>query len=177
MNYVDNFNTDESFWDLYPEIKVTNPFKDIYDKDKSKGRKESSTFMWFIALCYSRASKYCKLAVDGIDGKHAVIGEDFCNNRNYYYDNKEDLDLCIEAFITLQYNALERHLKTWDDLLDKRTAFLKTQEYDLTTYDDLDKMAVGTKKVYDTIKSIWDELSKEDKNGVGKGGSVASLND
>lgn len=174
---VDNFDTDMNFWDLYPEFKITNPFKELYKKDKSRGRRESSTFMWFIALCYSKTSKYNKLATDGIDGKHYVIGEDYCDNRNYYADHKEELDVCIDAFINLQYTALERHLKTWDDLLDKRTAFLKEQTYDLSTYDDLDKMAVGTKKVYDTIKGIWDELSKEDSSGVGKGGSVASLND
>lgn len=177
MNYVDNFNTELNFWDLYPEFKVLNPFKDIYKKDKSKGRRESSTFMWFIALCYSKASKYVKLACDGIDGKHYVIGLDFCGDTSYYSKNKVDLDICIDAFINIQYSALERHLKTWDDLLDKRTAFLKQQDYDFNTAEELDKMAIGTKKVYDTIKQIWDELSKEDSSGVGKGGSVASLND
>ena len=176
-NYVDNFNTEESFWDVYPEFKITNPYKDLYKKDKSRNKKDSSTMMWFVALCYSKASKYRKLAKDGIDGKHYVIGEDFCANRSYYSDNKEQLDIIIESFISGQYSALERHLMTWDELLDKRTAFLKEQEYDFSTADDLDKMAVGTKKVYDTIKGIWDELAKEDSSGVGKGGQMASLND
>lgn len=177
VNYVDNFSTDMNFWDLYPEFKITNPFKEIYKKDKSKGRGNSSTFMWFIALCYSKASKYRNLAKDGIDGKHYVIGEDFCGDKNYYSKYRDELDSAIEAFIKLQYSPLERHLMTWDDLLDKRTAFLKEQSYDFTNFDELDKMAVGTDKVFSTIKKIWEDISKEDTAGVGKGGAVASLND
>ena len=174
---LNNLDTDISFWELYPEFKVINPFKDFYIKDKSKLKKDSSTMMWFIALCYSKSSKFSRLQIDGIDGKHYVVGLDYCNNKNYYEENKIVLDEAIEMFITITYTPLERHLKTWEDLLDKRTAFLKKQEYDLGNYDDLDKMAIGTDKVYSTIKRIQEELNKEDINGVGKGGSVSSLND
>lgn len=177
MNYVENFDADMNFWDLYPEFKFFQPFKDIYKKDKSRSRKDSSTMMWFIAFCYSKASKFKNLAADGIDGKHSVVGEDYCGDRNYYQKHLDILPELIEAFIEIQYTSLEKHLKTWDDLLNKRTAFLKTQDYDLGTYEDLDKMAIGTSKVYATIKGIWDELSKEDGSGVAKGGSVPSLND
>lgn len=177
MVYIENFNTDNNFWDLYPEFKVIEPFKNKYKTDKSKAKKDSSTFMWFIAFCYSKISKFRNLATDGVDGKHYVVGLDYCGDNNFYNNNKEDLDEAIEKFINIQYTSAERHLKTWDDLLDKRTAFLKEQDYDLDTYDDLDKMAVGTAKVYETIKKIKEELSKEEGSGIAKGGSVPSLND
>lgn len=177
MSYIENFDADMNFWDLYPEFKFFQPFKDVYKGDKSKGRKESSIMMWFIAFCYSKSSKFKNLNPDGLDGKHTVVGEDYCGDRNYYSKHQEQLVPLIESFIDMQYTPLEKHLKTWDDLLNKRTAFLKTQDYNLETYDDLDKMAVGTSKVYLTIKNIQDELNKEDGSGVAKGGAVPSLND
>ena len=174
---LNSLDTDISFWELYPEFKVINPFKDIYLNDKSKSKTTSSKLMWFVALCYSKSSKFSRLQIDGIDGKHYVVGLDYCNNPNYYEDNKEILDSVIDMFLQITYTPLERHLKTWEDLLDKRTSFLKTQQYDLGNYEDLDKMAIGTDKVYSTIKKIQEELNKEDINGIGKGGSVSSLND
>lgn len=177
MNYINNFNTDFLFWELYPEFKVINPFKDLYDSDKSKNKKESSITMWFVAYCYSKASKFRTLAKDGIDGKHYVVGLDYCEDPNFYNKNREKLDELIEAFVIMQYSALERHLMTWDDLLNKRTEFLKNQEYGYDNFEELDKMAVGTDKIHQAIKKIWDDLSKEEGSGIAKGGSVPSLND
>ena len=176
-NYIDNFNTDFSFWELYPEFKVIEPYKDLYKSDKNKTKKDSSIMMWFVAYCYSKASKFRNLAKDGIDGKHYVIGEDYCNDKNFYNKNKNLLDIIIDSFIDSQFTPLERHLMVWDDLLNKRTAYLKEQDYDFSTYEDLDKMAVGTSKVFETIKKIWEDLQKEEGSGIAKGGSVPSLND
>lgn len=177
MTVIDNFQPGVSFWDVNPQFLIVNPFKRIYDDDKSKLKKNSSLLMWFVAFCYDRRSKYFKLQPDGEDGKHYIIGLDYCGNPNFYTDNKENLDECIAMFIKMSYTPMERHLKTWEDLLDKRTKFLQSQDYDLDTYEDLDKMAVGTQKVHQTIKQVLDDLSKEDVVGSAKGGAQPSLND
>lgn len=177
MSVVDSYTEGANFWELNQQFKVAEPFKSLYKGDKSKGKKDSSMMMWFIAFCYDRTSKYFKLSRDGEDGKHYVIGSDYCGNSNFYEDNQEVLDPCIAMFVKMEYTAMERHLKKWEDLLDKRTKFLDTQEYTLENFEDLDKMAVGTKKVSDTIKDIMDSLAKEDNSGTVKGGAQPSLND
>jgi hypothetical protein len=177
MSPVELFNPDENFWEVLPQYRVAEPFKSLYKKDKSRGKKDSSLMMWFVVLCYDRGSKYFKLTPDGEDGKHYVIGGDYCGNVNYYEDNKDVLDSCISMYIKMNYSAMERHLKTWEDLLDKRTAFLQSQDYNLETFEDLDKMAVGTEKVYKTIKNVLDDLNKEDSSGSIEGGGHESLND
>lgn len=177
MSIINTIDPSLNFWELYPAFKVTEPFKELYQSDTSKSKKVSSVTMWFITLCYAKSSIYRNLAIDGIDGKHYIIGGDYCDNTNFYESNKSKLDILIEAFIKLEYTALERHMHTWEDLLNKRTAFIKTQNYDLSTYDDLDKMAIGTDKVYNTIKKIQEDINKDDSLGQGKGGSMASLND
>lgn len=174
---ISNYTEGVNFWEVNQQYKVKEPFKSLYKTDKSRGKKDSSITMWFVAFCYDRQSKYYKLPTDGDDGKHTLIGEDYCDNANFYSENKEVLDKCIEMYIKMEYTPMERHLKTWEDLLDKRTKFLQSQEYDLSTFDALDKMAVGTEKVHKTIKSVIDDLNKESSAGNSKGGSVASLGD
>lgn len=173
MSQISSFDATQNFWKLYPQFKLVG-FKSLHDNDKSKGKAESSTMMWFIVYCYDRGSSFYKLP---IEDKHTVVGEDYCGNKNYYYDHQIVLDSSIELYIKLQYTKMERHLKVWEDLLDKRTKFLQTQEYDLSTYEDLDKMAVGTQKVHQTIKQVLDDLSKEDSADGVKGGTMPSYND
>lgn len=177
MSPIETFTEGANFWESNEQYKVAEPFKSLYKNDKSMGKASSSMKMWFVVFCYDRDSKYFKLQPDGEDGKHYVIGNDFCGNANFYEDHREELDRVIEMYIRMNYSPMQRHLKTWEDLLDKRTKFLQDQQYNLDTFDALDKMAVGTQKVHATIKQVIDDLSKEESSGTIKGGAVASLND
>lgn len=171
---VSNFNTDESFWELYPEFKVALSFKDLYKSDKSRNKISSSNIMWFVALCHSPRSRYKSLE---IGDRYAVIGEDFMDNINYYEDNKTRLDPIILDFIKTETTAAQRHLDEWDKKQDERSKFISNLKYDLNTYEDLDKMAINTTKIYDTFFKIKEQLAKEEGEGVGKSGRKASLND
>ena len=168
-------NIDNNFWSEFPDYKVTNPFKEVHTSDKSKGKKDSSLMMWFVRHCYDPASKYFKLPVED---KHYIIGQDFCGDAKFYDKNKKVLDMLIDAYCKLELTALQRHMMVWNKLLDKRTKFLESvEEYDLENFEDLDKMAVGTDKVYATIKKIEIDMAKEDSNGAVKGGAKPSLSD
>jgi len=158
MSLIIKHDTGNNFWKMNPDMKVAGHFKKLYDLDKSKDKKESSLICWFIVLCYDRSSKYYRLPPEE---KHNVISIDYCENSKFYDKNKSVIDNLIEEYINLQYTPLERHLKIWEDLLNKRSAFLKDQEYDLETYEALDKMAIGTEKVYATIKKVTDDMNKE----------------
>ena len=158
-------------------MRAINPFKTLYEDDASKKKADSSLLMWFIVLCYDRDSKFYKLAAEGIEGKHTIVGEDFCDDPKYYSKWKLVLEPLIEQYVRLQYTPMERHLKTWEDLLDKRTAWLKGQEYDFDNDEKLDKAAERTLKVHNTIKQIKEDLAKEASEGTIKGGGTKSLND
>lgn len=174
---INTFDTDKNFWIEHPDMKVISPFKQIFEDDKSKKKEDSSKMMWFIVLCYDRDSKFYKLSAEGLDGKHSIVGEDFMGDIKYYSKWKLVLEPVIEEYIRLQYSPMERHLKTWEDLLDKRTSFLKSQEYDFETDEKLDKMAERTLKVHNTIKQIKEDLGKEAQEGTVKGGGQKSLAD
>lgn len=171
---VESFNVDKNFWEEYPDVKIIEPFKSLYSNDKSKDKKVSSMMMWFIALCYSPASKFYK---QPIEEKHPTIGEDFCGDSLYYEQNQVQLDNLIPAWIKWSMSELAQHVHELKELLHNRSAFIRSQRYDLENYEKLDKMVANTKTVFDNLKKAEEELLKEDGLGTGKGGAVASLND
>lgn len=189
MSTVELFTPDSNFWGLNQQFKIANPFKKIYEKDKSKNKKESSLLMWFVAHCYDLESRYYNLESDE---KHTLIGEDFCGSFNYYDDNKDLLDDLIEAFCQLQDTPAQRALRDWNNTILKRCRFLRDTDYSLDEYveDDkgkwitkkgtatqLDTMHKNTKSIYADYQRILEDLEKESNQGISKGGSVASLGD
>ena len=171
---ITTFNTDISFWELYPEFKIALSFKQIYKSDKSRNKESSSKLMWFVAFTTDLNSRYYNLPEEE---RYAVIGGDYMDSEDYYQKNKDKIDLLINDYIKLQFSAAQRQLMEWDRKSDERAEFISKTKYDLTTYEDLDKMAVNTAKIYDIFKKIKEDLSKEEGDGVAKGGQVPSLND
>src|SRR5690606_5933242 len=96
---ISNFNTDENFWELYPEFKIAMSFKDLYKSDKSRGKESSSRIMWFVALCHSPRSRYRNLE---INDRYEVIGEDYMDNPNYYKEHQKRIDPIIHDFLKLE---------------------------------------------------------------------------
>ncbi len=45
-----NWNTDENYWSLHPQMKTIKAFRELYERDKKKSKRDSSTMMWAIAL-------------------------------------------------------------------------------------------------------------------------------
>lgn len=172
---INNFDVTQNFWDLYPDFKIALSFKEIYKSDKSRNKESSSKLMWFVALTTDLNSKYYRMPQDD---RFNLIAEDYMEDIKYYKSNKIKIDKLIEDYIMLEFSAAQRQLREWDIKQDERSAFIATLKYSLDTYEDLDKMAVNTKKIYDTFKTIKDDLAKEESGeGTGKAGAKKSLND
>jgi len=174
VDYIDH-TTD--FWEMYRDYKYVEPFKTLYNNDITKNHKYSSQVMWFIAMCYAKSSKFKNLSeVDTENNKFMIVSEIIFGDPKKF-EKIDNLETLKEAFIKFNYTAIERNLLMWDQLLDNRTNFLRSQSYDLSNFEDLDKMAANTAKVVDAIKKLKDELAKEEGSGTGKGGTEISLND
>ena len=174
---INTFDTDKNFWTTHPDMKVIQPFKELYISDSSKKKEQSSLLMWFVILCYDRESKFYKLSADGLEGKHAIVGEDYCNDINFYSKNKLILDAAIGMYINLQYTPMEKQMSALEEILAKRTRYLREAEYDIDTALELDKIVTGTYKVWQDYRKILEEMGKEDSSGVAKGGAQVSLLD
>src|SRR5690606_25229769 len=168
------FNTDENFWELYPEFKLALSFKDLYKSDKSRNKESSSRVMWYVALTTDPGSRYYNLP---IEEKHLVLGLDYMEDEKYYEKHQKKLDQLIEDYKMTILTPAQRHLLEWDKKIDERSKFINNLPYNLETYEDLDKMMAKTQKVYDILKKIKEDLSREEGDGQGKGGQQKSLND
>lgn len=169
-----NFNTDDNFWELYPDAKLALSFKDLYKSDKSRNKESSSRVMWYVALTTDPSSRYYNLP---IEEKHNVLGGDYMDDENYYSKNQKKLDQLILDYQLTKLTPAQRHLIEWDKKIDERSKFIASLPYDIQTYEDLDKMMASTQRIYDILKKIKEDLSKEEGDGQGKGGSMRSLND
>jgi hypothetical protein len=171
---VTNFNIDENFWEANPQFKIALSFKDLYKSDRSKNKHESSKLMWFLSLTHDIASTYYNLPQHE---KYEVIGEDFLGDIDYASKHEEQLDSLIPHYINLTTTVSERHLLEWDARMLDRTAFLAKNKYDLENFEKLDKMNANTMAMYNNLKKIKDDISKESSGGDTKGKFKESLND
>lgn len=171
---INHFDTSENFWELYPDFKDALSFKRLYKSDKSRNKESSSRIMWYVAYTTDINSKYYKLPENE---KHAIIGGDYMGDEQYYEKNKERIQPIIDDYIKINFTAAQRQLRDWEIKMDERAEFIKKMPYNIDTYEDLDKMAANTAKLFDTFKKIKEDISKEEGDGVGKGGAIASLND
>lgn len=168
------FDIEQNFWDLYPDFKIALSFKDLYKQDKSRGREKSSKLMWFVAYTTDLNSKFYNLDQES---RFETIGEDYMKDIDFYQNNKKELDVLIEDYVKLNFSSAQKQLRAWEIKSDERAKFISTIPYNLENYEDLDKMAINTSKIYNELKNIKELLSKEDGEGSMKGGGVASLND
>lgn len=172
---VNSFDVDENFWEVNTQFKLALGFKKLFKEDRSRGKKDSSRIMWFVSLVYDRGSIFFNVP---FDEKVEAISEDYMNDSNYYIKNRELIDEISKEYILLTTTSIDRHLNQWEESLNDRTRFLSTVRYSLENFDDLDKMAANTTKVFETFKKIKEDQVKE-ASGSGdiKGGGMESLND
>lgn len=169
------FDSEQNFWDINPQFKAALSFKEIYKKDKSRSRKESSALMWFIAYTRDPNSVYYNLPQHE---KDEVIGEDIVGDINFYKFHNKILEPLIKDYTRLTTTAIDRHLLEWDVKLDDRTDFLAKVKYDLDNFEKLDKMNANTLTVFKNLDKIKEDLAKDESgSGDTKGGYKESLND
>lgn len=168
------FDIEQNFWQLYPDFKIALSFKNLYKQDKSRGKENSSKLMWFLAYTRDLNSKFYNLPQEE---KDAIIGADYMKNENFYTDNQKELDILIEDYYRLMYTPSRRHLIDWDNKLIQRSQLIAQVPYTLENYEELDKLAANTPKIYKAISDLKAELDKEEGEGSLKGGAMESLSD
>lgn len=172
---INAFDTNVNFWEVNPQLKIAGVFKQHYDQDKTKGKTASSKVMWFIALLTDLDSKYYSLP---FEDRVELLEDDFINQLGYYKENKAMLDEIILFYQKVADTPAERHIRQWDDTLEKRSEFLRTMEYSLDNFDKVDKLAANTQSIFKTLNQIKKDIEMERTGGgTAKGGSMESLSD
>lgn len=182
------FDAEQNFWVLQPELKSISPFKAHYKKDRSKNKHMSGKFMWFVAFCVDPKSPLISLPLEGENGRLVRVSIDYMEDADFYDNNAVALDELMEGYKELTETPAVKSLRIWEQKMRERDQFLMDTEYTLGTIGDkgsyvggtadtLDKMMANTPKLYEQLKKIQDMVTKESSNARGLGGSKASLSD
>lgn len=176
-----HFNEEVSFWEANPQFKVTPPFKDLYDKDRTKKKNKSSTIMW--AISYLKDPKSI-MANAPQEDREKSLNEGLLKGKDIDIRAYQHL---IDAYEEVCLTPMERSLEKFYDKLRERDEFLNRQNYTLepiseksqkTIAEQLDTMMGNTHKLYKQYKDIKEDLEKENAaHEQGKGGSKPSESD
>lgn len=163
-----------NFWDVNDnnQLLAIQPFRDIYESDKTKSKKDSSRLMWAIALIWDYESRLYKASeADRID----AIEKDFLMDPGFFEREQEKINPVIEQYNALQQDSVYRMLRTQEKKLDERNQFMEDQAYTLATAKTLDNMAKDTKNILSTMDLLKKEIEKKQGDSKIKGDHKPSM--
>jgi hypothetical protein len=156
-----------SFWEVNPEFKFTEPFDDYYNATENKDF--SSEVMWAIFLFCDIKSPKIRLRKDE---REEDIKKYFLKDDTFSFEYHEDL---VEAYPKVVMTKIQRELKVWQDKIEERNKFLETLNYDLTTFEALDKMMKDSKLIWESFGKIYKEYQEENIETRARGGREESF--
>jgi len=173
MSLLSNFQIDANFWQSYPQMILPKAFNDLYKKDKSKDKVESSKVMWAIAMLIdiSDTNKYRNLREDD---RKKLISEDYLGNAKF---NWSTLEPAITTYKDLHTSKDERILIDLEKKVEERTKFIIDTEYSLEEGDKLDKLFANTDKIFTIVKDLRADIEKQKNVGQLKGGRTESISE
>lgn len=172
MDYylMQNFDYEKnrySFWEVNPEFKFTEPFDDYYNATENKDF--SSEVMWAIFLFCDIKSPKIRLRKDE---REEDIKKYFLKDDTFSFEYHEDL---VEAYPKVVMTKIQRELKVWQDKIEERNKFLETLNYDLNTFEALDKMMKDSKLIWESFGKIYKEYQEENIETRARGGREESF--
>ena len=165
---LDSFDIKSNFWTINPNFKEFQPFKDFHKSDKSTSKQDSSKLMWTIALIYHPKSPFANLLEKDAIG---IVEKD------YYKDkfNKEAYKEIVYQFNELCLSKARKLVRSWEDKLQQRSRFIDDMNYDLDSFEVLDKALINTQKLFEGYSKALAELSNDSDKGKTKGDAEESL--
>jgi hypothetical protein len=188
-NPLENFSEGVNFWDFNPQYKII--FKDLYSKDKSKNKENSSRIMWGVLFLIHPKSDFYNLP-----NKEELLVKDFIKIKDFKWSDYQDLiSIARDMFLS----QAERSMANWEEYMKKRDDYLKNTRYYFDEYltdengenvlsktgreitikgtaEQLDKAWLSSKAMWSDYRTIQKEMKVEDEK-KGKGNKMLSMGD
>lgn len=195
-NIKKDFDPNQNFWEINPQLTMYKPFSRLYKRDKSKNREISSKEMWMIMFLCDPDDSVNKFARIPYSERLAMLKEEYYEDFN---EEDEDIAECLDKYPAECLSAVERAFKEEVDSLVKRARFIKNSEYTFDdverdhngnvifisgkpmvrkgTATDLDRMRANTKKIYEQYEEVENSFIKERNEARVVGGRKESLSE
>lgn len=169
----------DNFWEIYPSLVFTAPFKKFYNEDRTLNKSFSSTIMWGISFIIERDSPYYNYP---LDTKIKIVFSDFLKQIkttrvDWYKTNRKKLDNLIESYSDLYLSEVEKSLLTHEKKFKERGVYLESLSYEEGQGDIIEKMLEKTSKIAAEIDNAKKKLLKEKEEATAKGGVLNSATD
>ena len=162
MSILANFSVKniKNFWDIYPEFLSVNLFRsEVYNRDKTKSKEDSSLIMWAIAHLLERENNRW-INYPEEERKELIydnILSDYKFQAKFSWDKYEEV---IEEWKEQMLTELDRELFVIRAKLNERTNLLKDNPYTLQNADDLDKLIINSSKLENRLKELEDKIKQ-----------------
>lgn len=185
-----NWNVDLNYWELHPVMKTIPEFRNLFKEDKSKGKNSSSKLLWAIAMLIDPNEENPWRNVS-LEDKKVLIAEDYLGDKKFKWDD-EDIQELINVYISKCLTLMEKELIRYEEKLQQRGDFIAKTDYSLDYYeendkgkfvmkkgtaDQLDRMVLNSKKLFEQILEIKDLISQQNAEGKIKGGASESASE
>lgn len=164
------WNPLENYWTLNPTMVTKAEFKELYEQDKSRGKDKSSNLMWAIALILDPSDSNIYRHLNYSERKD-IVEKDYIN-KEYYKTEKftwENYNDIILAYENLCISQLERELIRLKKKLSDRVHLIESTPYSLDTFEALDKLILNTKKIYEQLTQIQEQIQKSESGQLIEG--------
>jgi hypothetical protein len=168
MKIIESWDISANFWDINPQLRVPEPFKDLYTKDKSKGKAQSSKLMWALAFFADFDSKYRALSENE---RRRLIAEDILKEPEFDWTT---VNTYIKAWDMFKSVPMKQ-MAEWERLMNEKTEYMRTLKYNAETADEIEKRLLSNTKLYSEYEEIMARLVQEGEGGTMMGGGMESL--
>jgi hypothetical protein len=177
-------DTDINFWVANPNFKSIGLFRTFMENDKSKNKDYSSRVMWAVALCIDMNIENTWRNIPEVE-KKGLLAEDLIGDKKFDWDSVQDL---LNAYEDRVLSIPEKDLRGYEQKMYARQKFIEGTAYSLDSYDEqgkllkgtadqLDKMMVGTAKIYQQHEELKAKYEKAKEEGHVRGGRTESASE
>lgn len=144
-----------------PECLVIEPFKSVWEKDKSKDKTNAFNvikYVWYYASFKSPFFQHSS------SDKHKLIIDHIIRDSSFKV-TKEVQD-CIATYEKIYTSPSMRLFKAVQESINKMEEFFKTVEYNEDNIKKITDTIVAMPKVQEAIQAALDNCSKEQSTGT-----------
>lgn len=131
ISIVKSWLINENYWTLHPMMQEFGIFKEVYNKDKSKGKKDSSKLMWGIVM-FVDPHENNLLRNLTFHHKKKIINDDWFSS-DFNWDHPEIVEM-INTYTDFCLTLPEKELIRYEKKLVQRGEFIDKTDYSLDSY-------------------------------------------
>lgn len=167
---LSNYSEKNNFWKLYPTFLVPKIYKNFYESDKSKNKKDSSDIMWAMIFMFDKTAENPYRFLQKED-RIEVINDDILNNSKFDWKQYEQL---VEYTRNIHMTEIERTYYSFIEKMEQRRKLIEDSEYTLESADSLDKIIKNTESVRKEVENLEKLVHLQETEGKTKGEIILS---